>query len=70
MLLFNTEWQYDHGMAVNYQGKKFYNIGSWWQANSTDMQPDQKVNKADELTYLSTNIVYPNVWELGYELNN
>ncbi len=26
-LLFNTEWRYDHGMAVNYRGKKFYNIG-------------------------------------------
>ncbi len=25
MLLYNTEWQYDHGMAVNYRGKKFYN---------------------------------------------
>jgi hypothetical protein len=20
-----------HGMAVNYTGKKFYNIGLWWQ---------------------------------------
>ena len=27
-LLFNTEWQYDHGMAVNYRGKKFYNMDS------------------------------------------
>ncbi len=27
MLLYNTEWQYDHGMVVNYCGKKFYNIG-------------------------------------------
>ncbi len=27
MLLYNTEWQYDHGMAVNYRGKKFYKIG-------------------------------------------
>ncbi len=27
MLLYNTEWQYDHGMAVNYRSKKFYNIG-------------------------------------------
>jgi hypothetical protein len=26
-LLYNTEWQYDHGMAVNYHSKKFYNIG-------------------------------------------
>ncbi len=29
MLLYNTEWQYDHGMAVNYRGKKFYIIGPW-----------------------------------------
>ncbi len=29
MLLYNTEWRYDHGMAVNYRGKKFYNIGLW-----------------------------------------
>jgi hypothetical protein len=27
MLLYNTEWQYDHGMEVNYWGKMFYNIG-------------------------------------------
>jgi hypothetical protein len=27
MLLYNIKWQYDHGMAVNYCGKKFYNIG-------------------------------------------
>ncbi len=27
MLLYNTEWQYDHGMAVNYCSKKIYNIG-------------------------------------------
>ncbi len=32
MLLYNTEWWYDHGMAVNYCGKKFYNIwpGPTW----------------------------------------
>ncbi len=30
MLLYNTEWQYDHGMAVNYRGKKFYNTGPWY----------------------------------------
>jgi len=29
MLLYNTEWQYDHGMALNYWGKKFYNIEPW-----------------------------------------
>jgi hypothetical protein len=27
MLLYNTEWQYDHGKAVNYRSKKIYNIG-------------------------------------------
>jgi hypothetical protein len=27
MLLYNTEWLYDHEMVVNYRGKKFYNIG-------------------------------------------
>ncbi len=26
MLLYNTEWQYDHGMAVNYCSKTFYDI--------------------------------------------
>ncbi len=35
MLLYNTELQYDHEMAVNYCGNKFYNIGPWltqlWQ---------------------------------------
>ncbi len=25
--LYNTEEWFDHGMAVNYRGKKFYNIG-------------------------------------------
>ncbi len=33
MLLYNTEWWYDHGKAVNYHGKKFYNIGPWWLSN-------------------------------------
>ncbi len=27
MLVYNTEWRYDHEMTVNYRGKKFYNIG-------------------------------------------
>jgi hypothetical protein len=27
MLLYDTELRYDHGMAVNYHGKKLYNIG-------------------------------------------
>jgi hypothetical protein len=35
MLLYNTEWQYAHGMAVNYRGKKFYNIGLLSQCYKT-----------------------------------
>jgi hypothetical protein len=27
LMSYNTECQYNHGMAVNYSGKKFYNIG-------------------------------------------
>ncbi len=27
IMFYNTEWRYDHGMAVNYCGKRFYNIG-------------------------------------------
>ncbi len=29
MLLYNTEWRYDHVMAVNYRSKKFYNLELW-----------------------------------------
>ncbi len=29
MLLYNTEGWYENGMAVNYRGKIFYNIGPW-----------------------------------------
>jgi hypothetical protein len=29
MLRYKTEGWYDHGMAVNYRSKKFYNIGPW-----------------------------------------
>jgi hypothetical protein len=29
LMFYNTEWQYDHGMAVNYNGKKFYNNDPW-----------------------------------------
>jgi hypothetical protein len=36
MLLYNTELWYDHGLAVNYRGKKFYNIGCWWQKLAAD----------------------------------
>ncbi len=34
MLLYNTEWRYDHEMVVNYHGKKFYKIGPRWQHES------------------------------------
>ncbi len=27
LMFYNAEWRYDHGMAVNYCGKKFYTIG-------------------------------------------
>ncbi len=27
LMFYNTEWQCNHGMAMNYRGKKFYNIG-------------------------------------------
>jgi hypothetical protein len=29
----------------------------WYQANSTGMPPDQKVNKAEELTYISIDMM-------------
>jgi hypothetical protein len=31
---------------------------AWGQANSTGMPPNQKVNKSEELTYLTKNIVF------------
>jgi hypothetical protein len=40
--------------GAGYLGK---NGITWDQANSTGMPPDRKVNKAEELTYISTNIV-------------
>ncbi len=30
ILHYNTEWQYDHGMEVNYCRKKIYNNGPWF----------------------------------------
>ncbi len=36
-------------------GKKGKNDGTRGQADSTGMPPKQKVNKAEELTYLSIN---------------
>ncbi len=35
MLLYNTELWYDHGMAVNYHNKKFYNIWPWSNKHSS-----------------------------------
>ncbi len=35
MWLYNTECWYDHGMALNYRGKMFYNIGPWCQGDIT-----------------------------------
>jgi hypothetical protein len=29
LMFYNTGWQQYHGMAVNYHGKKFYEIGPW-----------------------------------------
>jgi hypothetical protein len=34
-LLYNTEWQCDYGLAVNYCSKKLYNILTWGQCNKT-----------------------------------
>ncbi len=38
IMFYNTESRYGHGMAVNYRGKKFYNIGPrclyCWYSNS------------------------------------
>jgi hypothetical protein len=39
ILLYNTVWQYDHGMAVNYRGKKFYNIGPRSQQDELKILP-------------------------------
>ncbi len=36
------------------------------QANSTGVSPNQKVNKADELTYLSTNNGVESVWNASF----
>ncbi len=40
-------------MVLLWNGKKlkFYNIGSWGQANSTGIPPDLKVNKAEASLY-------------------
>ncbi len=43
MLLYNTEWRYDHGMAVNYHGKKFYNIGPRKEAEMNEVKKGKKM---------------------------
>ncbi len=37
IMFYNTGWQQYHGIAVNYHGKKFYNIGPKWQHGVPDM---------------------------------
>jgi hypothetical protein len=27
LMFYNTEWRYDHGIAINYRGKKFITLG-------------------------------------------
>jgi hypothetical protein len=44
MLLYNTEWQYDHGMAVNYHRKKLYNIFNRKQETANDRSLDAYTN--------------------------
>jgi hypothetical protein len=39
ILLYNTEWRYDHGMAVNYCSKKFYDIGNRVKVCDCDKHP-------------------------------
>ncbi len=36
--LYSTEGQYYHGMVVNYRGKKFCNIGPWWQKMAPEIR--------------------------------
>ncbi len=45
MLLYNAEWWYDHGMSVNYGGKKFHNIGTWGQCYKTNTAVNHGSNK-------------------------
>jgi hypothetical protein len=52
-------------MAANYCGKKFNNIGPWWQANGIGMSPGQRVNKAEDL---ATNITRALISVTAYKL--
>ncbi len=40
---------------------------TWVQANSTGVPPDQKVDKAEELTYPSTNIALDQTFKITQE---
>ncbi len=44
LMFYNTEWQYNYGMAVNYCGKKFYNIGPprWDEADNEKGQETRR----------------------------
>jgi len=47
IMFYNTEWWYDHGMAVNYRCKKFYNIGPRSHIHNTSFssEPMNELNK-------------------------
>ncbi len=38
MLLYNTEWWYDHGRVVIYHGKRFCNIGPWFHSTMVKLK--------------------------------
>ncbi len=33
---YNTVWQYNRGMVINYRNKKFYNSDNWWTDDWSD----------------------------------
>ncbi len=47
MLLYNTERRYDHGMAVNYSGKKFNNIAALVLLPQRHYQFEHSLGKLD-----------------------
>ncbi len=54
MQLYDTEWQYFHGMAVNYSNKKFYNTGPGSLSDKERM-----IYRAD--TLVAWNLILPEV---------
>ncbi len=58
MLLYNTKWQYGHGMAVNYCCKKFYNIGLRYLTSQDDQQKSWWKVKLGVLTCKSTTVSF------------